>query len=431
MDLLIDSEESGNGSAISTRVDVHSLTEFYSNTVHAGKSHLGVPRRKLGTINNSDDIESAVRMFAKEPGAYFAEVRAGRDVLDSRVIEVKSRAQNIELDSAPTPAPPQDALVPLLQRLERLESERSVSRVRGRGENRVRVRRRFRVTTMRDADLAQQPKLLGVFLQQERARDHEATERERAHDRETSELRLEVERLKLNQTASQAEKSSPDLSGLLSQILFKKVASGDGDITDRLLDRVLGDDGEEKSGSFFGSLEKAIDLVNNHADKIPPVLATLGMLAPSAPLQPPQHAPAPRPVSSAPPPQQNASTTKQAQTDELPNFDREATMVFNNSLADMGAGKPVRESARDFVSLFREFPEESAALKSQLEFSSEVILQVVAIQSPEHVPILQKPGAVEWMDSLKAEIAKRLQPKINVAPAIPDEGEPPARAQTA
>jgi hypothetical protein len=312
-----------------------------------------------------------------------------------------------------------------------LESERSVSRVRGRGENRVRVRRRFRVTTMRDADLAQQPKLLGVFLQQERARDHEATERERAHDRETSELRLEVERLKLNQTASQAEKSSPDLSGLLSQILFKKVASGDGDITDRLLDRVLGDDGEEKSGSFFGSLEKAIDLVNNHADKIPPVLATLGMLAPSAPLQPPQHAPAPRPVSSAPPPQQNASTTKQAQTDELPNFDREATMVFNNSLADMGAGKPVRESARDFVSLFREFPEESAALKSQLEFSSEVILQVVAIQSPEHVPILQKPGAVEWMDSLKAEIAKRLQPKINVAPAIPDEGEPPARAQTA
>ncbi len=403
MDMEIDLQESGNGSAISTRVDVYILPEFYSNTAHAGKSHIGVPRRKVGTLNDTDDMEGAVRMFAKEPGAYFVEVRAGRDVLDSRVIEVKSRAQNIELDSVPPPAPPQDALVPLFQQLnqtlERLESGRSDSRLRGRRENRGRVRRRFRATLMRDADMPQQPTAA------------EVRESERARYNELLDLKIENAELRLKQAAPQAEKSSPDLSGLLSQVLVAKVASGDDDVTDRLIDRVLGNDAEEKSGGFFGLVEKLVD----NADKIPSVLASLGMLAQPTPLQPPQHAPAPRPVSSTPPPQQNASTPQQAQTDEPPNYEREATVVFNNALEDMFAGKPVRESARDFVSLFKDFPEESKALISQLEFPSELILQVLATQYPEYAPSLTKPGAAAWMDQLKAEIAKRRAPKAKAA----------------
>lgn len=52
MDLLLDAEESGGASAMSTRVDVYFLPDYYSNTAHAGKTHRGVPRRKLGTIND-------------------------------------------------------------------------------------------------------------------------------------------------------------------------------------------------------------------------------------------------------------------------------------------------------------------------------------------------------------------------------------------
>jgi hypothetical protein len=403
MDMEIASEESGGAFDISTRVDVYFLPEFYGNTRHAGKSHLGVPRRKAGTLSHSADMERAVRMFATEAGAYFAELKDGRDVIDHRVIEAKSRAQNIELDSVPTPAPPQDALARVLdgisQRLEGLESERSAARRRGRVENRARVRRRFQAPMPREADMLQQPTISEVL------------ERERARDREVLALSIENAELRLKQAAPQAEKSSPDLSGLLSQVLVAKVASGDDDVTDRLIDRVLGNDADEKSGGFFGLVEKLVD----NADKIPSVLASLGMLAQPAPLQPPQHAPAPRPVSSAPPPQQNASTTKQAQTDEPPNFEHEASVVFTNTLADMSAGKPARASARDLVSLFREFPQESAALRAQLAFPSEVILQSIATGYPSHASIVTQPGAVEWMNQLQAEIAKRRAPKAKAA----------------
>jgi len=401
MDMEIDLQESGNVSAINTRVNVDQLLEFYSNTAHAGKSHIGVPRRKLGTINNSDDMEGAVRVFAKEPGAYFAELRAGREVLDSRVIEVKSRAQNIELDSAPTPAPPQDALVPLLQqmnqRLERLESGRSDSRVRGRRENRVRVRRRFRAATIRDADMSQQPTVAEVL------------ERERARDREILALSIENATLQLKQAAPQAEKSSPDMSGVLAQALVARISSGDPDITDRVIARAYGDESEPR-----GVVTQIVDAVAEHGDKFLPLLGSLLGGAQSAPLQPPQPVQAPRPILSTPP-QSNASTPQQAQEDEPPNYAREASTVFNNALQDMDKGASVRHSARDFVSLFKDFPEESKALISQLECPSELILQVLATQYPEYAPIVTKPGAASWMDQLKAEIAKRRAPKAKAA----------------
>ncbi len=89
-----------------------------------------------------------MRKFASEPGAYYAEVRAGREVIDSGVFPLKSRAQNIELDSSADAAPQtQGALVALLQqisqRLERLEH--GGARARERAPNPM--RRRFRAPT--------------------------------------------------------------------------------------------------------------------------------------------------------------------------------------------------------------------------------------------------------------------------------------------
>jgi len=75
------------------KTDVFYVPEFYSQSQHAGRSDPGVPRQKLGQINGSTDLRAAVEKFATIPGAYYAESRAGRDVLDSKVFHHQPGAQ--------------------------------------------------------------------------------------------------------------------------------------------------------------------------------------------------------------------------------------------------------------------------------------------------------------------------------------------------
>jgi hypothetical protein len=404
MDLLLDSEESGNGSAISTRVDVYFLPEFYGNTAHAGKSHIGVPRRKAGTLNDTDDLQSAVRKFASEPGAYYAELRAGREVLDSGIFPLKPRAQNIELDSVPTPAPPQDALASVLERLShRLERlERGNGLTRERAQNAVRVRRRFRDRAPTGDAVVEKPRSLTEQVDEALTvlRKVKAFEAEQSpeHDARRS-----------NPESAENPESALMRFALENPKVRERVAGS--------LSNMIGEAPQEKHW-----VVELGEMAFDHADKLPLLGTAVGGLlgsllggAQPTPLQPPQPAQAPRPVSSAPPPQQNASTPQQAQENEPPTFENEASTVFNNALQDMDKGASVRHSARDFVSLFREFPEQSKALASQLEFPSELILQLLAAQYPECAPIVTKPGAAAWMGQLQVEIAKRRAPKAKAA----------------
>ena len=55
-------------SDISLRVNVYYLPDYYADNRNAGRSDPGVPRRKVGTLNDTDDLRAAVRQFAKIPG---------------------------------------------------------------------------------------------------------------------------------------------------------------------------------------------------------------------------------------------------------------------------------------------------------------------------------------------------------------------------
>ncbi len=87
------------------KTDVFFLPEWYSNSQHARRSDVGVPRIKLGQVNGSTDLRAAVDKFAQQSGAYFAESRAGRDVLDSQVFHLQPTGQNINADSPQVPTP--------------------------------------------------------------------------------------------------------------------------------------------------------------------------------------------------------------------------------------------------------------------------------------------------------------------------------------
>ncbi len=313
-------------------------------------------------------------------------------------------AEQPELSQSATPSP-QDALVPLLQQmnqmtqtLARLESGRSDSRLRGRRENRGRLRRRFQ------APMPDAPQKLSLADQM----------------REYAEAGEVFEQFKARYMPEREERHSNPKSDESPESTAIRLVLENPKVRERVagsLSNILGEAPKEKHW-----LVELGELAFDNANTLPLLGTAVGNLfgsllggAPPASLQPPQHAPAPRPVSSTPQPQPNASTPPQAREDEPPNFEHEATVTFTNTLADMSAGKPARASARDLVSLFREFPQESTALRVQLAFPSEVILQSIAMSYPDHASIVTQPGAVAWMDQLKAEIAKRLQPKVKAA----------------
>lgn len=85
----------------SVRVEVYLLPDFYSDGQYKGRSDLGVKsRRKIGQLNDTQDLEGTVRKLATAPGAYIAECKAGRDTLESGVFEIQPRGQALRIDGA-------------------------------------------------------------------------------------------------------------------------------------------------------------------------------------------------------------------------------------------------------------------------------------------------------------------------------------------
>lgn len=102
MDLEVESQETYGRPerAPSERVEVWELLEYYSDTQNAGKSHPGVPRRKVGQINNTSDLAGTVRKLSTGPGAYYAAHLIGRDTIVNDVFEVKPKGQSLIVESS-------------------------------------------------------------------------------------------------------------------------------------------------------------------------------------------------------------------------------------------------------------------------------------------------------------------------------------------
>jgi hypothetical protein len=400
MDLLIDAEESGGASAISTRVDVFLLTEFDSNTVHAGKSHIGVPRRKVGTLNDCDDLENAVRKFASEPGTYYAEMRAGREVLDRGVFPVKPRAQNIELDSAPDGAP-DGALVTVLEqlsnRLARLEHRRA------QGVNAVRKRRRFQDdATTRDRELARS-----------------VAERPRSLPEQVDEALTVLRKVKAfeveNMPERDARRDNPE-SEADSETKTLTLLLKDRRVRERAVEGLTSLIGGETAPRTW--LADAGDLIAEHGEKLVPIVASIaGMFAPKlvqAPMQPqPAHAPQARPHA-----QPTAAAAPPAPPAAPQTFESELAIVLENIASDIGQNRRPRKAAREFVSLMHDFPEQAAALEGILTRDTATILAVLAQQNPAFAAIMQQPNAAAFIDGMKQEVARVLAPKVEAAPMV-------------
>jgi hypothetical protein len=94
----IEFEESPIIQNINQSVIVFALPEYYSNTAAARRSDPRVPREKIGSLSNTDDMAGAVRKLVTAPGAYLAELRFDGRVMESKVIELKPRSEVIQSD---------------------------------------------------------------------------------------------------------------------------------------------------------------------------------------------------------------------------------------------------------------------------------------------------------------------------------------------
>lgn len=98
MDLELDTLEKPARGA-SERVEVWFLPEYYSDNQNAGKYHPGVPRRKIGQLNDTGDLEGTVRKLVNAPGAYYAAHIIGRDTIANGVFELKPKGQSLVIES--------------------------------------------------------------------------------------------------------------------------------------------------------------------------------------------------------------------------------------------------------------------------------------------------------------------------------------------
>jgi hypothetical protein len=99
MQFDIERPEDPSEKSPSIRVDVHHLPDYYAANQFAKRSDLRAPRRKVGSISDTQDLEGTVRRLVTAPGAYLAAAYVGRDMTDSQVFEIQPKGQMLEAEA--------------------------------------------------------------------------------------------------------------------------------------------------------------------------------------------------------------------------------------------------------------------------------------------------------------------------------------------
>jgi hypothetical protein len=124
-DLMLDENEDKRLSYVKQCVNVYALPDYYANTAAARRSDIRVSRIKLGSLENTDDLQGAVRKLAVEEGAYLAELRIEGRVAKTKVILINPLPENLHLEATPQPTPQPPTINPpshVEDRLSRLET---------------------------------------------------------------------------------------------------------------------------------------------------------------------------------------------------------------------------------------------------------------------------------------------------------------------
>jgi hypothetical protein len=404
---------------------IHTPAQNRSHTLnglpqHAeGQSvHVGTPKINLGTHPGweyAQTIKDSAR--ARQFEWLMVERRLnGRVHGTPKIIHLKPKVETLDLSAAPRDFYPPQYQQPTGDIDERIM--RAVQHALGGNMRRARPRHFARAAKRlhgRERQSDQTTSLLREQMERERVLLQERSERERQHQEElrARDRELFEERLKrVEEQATRKENPAPasGLDGLLSQVLVAKVQSGDEDIQDRLIDRVLGGDGEQESGwsgLFKTGLETVKAAIENPANAAQLVQALGFIKSPAVALQPPQIAPPAQPASA--PQQEPVSTPPPARTDGPGPFEQELNTTLSCVLSNLKDDAPVFTAARSVVWLFRTFPQESAQLQQLLEQPASMIQATIAQMIPQAAEIVSAPHAGAWLDKLKANVSKRLQ----------------------
>ncbi len=389
---------SGDGHAANanTRVDVYFLPEYFANSAQAGKSHVGVPRRKIGTLNGSKDLEGAVRIFAREPGAYYAELRAGRDVIDSGVFPVKARTQPIELDAGGAlndEAPPLSSDA----RLDRLE-QMFVDLIEAQSNRDAPDFGGDREITDEDDDEERDMRRARRRRRRLAARPREV-ERPRglvAQMKELTDAAEVVETFK-KKHAPEPERASNPATTISDEDRALMLILNNKQVRDRVSSAVAGlVDGDNVPQRHW--LADIVSTMMEHGDKFAPLLTGL-MMRVAPPATQPQ---APQGIATP----QSSQSAEQANAEQTP-FEVALSAALDSAFDDLKRNASVANSARDYVALYADFPEGTPILDSVLGTASVILLQQVATMRPELALLPTDTGAVEWLDRLKAAVTKR------------------------
>lgn len=392
------------------------VPHYQSDGPYLRRSDPGVPREKLGSVSNTEDMAGTVRRFARRPGAYLAELRIDGRVQDSQVFIIKQREQAIEVDApyavqhgAPTPQyysqPPRHISDDPNIEIARLK--RAVVEV-ARGQRAARVTGAHPRRVRRSAARVVTPPSLVEQMEQ-------LVEAAEKIDAYKSKHMPQAERVSNPELDVDPRKEAMSL--LLEDHRFRRMA----------IESVIGT--AEGGGDQRHWVVEGLDTVFENADKLPLLGQAAGHLigglfgrgtqpqarAQATP-QPPQHAPAAQSLPQ-PSPLPSASVQPQQSAEQKPPpvYEVELGMVIENMLPDLDKDASVKLSARDFVSLFKDFPGRAPEIENLLSQPPETILRTLAAIHPACAPIVSKPHAAAWIERLQKEVARRTQLPVKAA----------------
>lgn len=397
--------------AETVRVDVKFLPEYFGNSPMAGRSDLKAGR-KVGALYDTQDLEAAVRQFAKVPGAYHAAAYVGRDVVRSEVFFVESKGQSLVIggnDAAgqQTPAPasapvaaeasaPQVA--PVAAPVQELNNATSAVRgVKDLMKELAPPAPAAPTITQADVEAAVEraaAKAVEQFKQQQAAAPVERPKTLAEQLNEMADAREAMRKL----TGEQLQpREQPDPFESFAT-MFEKVR----DMQDMVSP-------SSESQGAIASFFKMVDSVVKNADKLLPIVARFT----GAPPPYPQTAQAGAVPASlpAPPAHPADAPAGPAQTASDP-----LAPVLRLLVDDCTSDGNANRAADAIESLAGAHPEYAPMLMELLNKSSVELLELLSQMTGAHW-LLKLPHGISFCDELKAELHDR---------AKPEDGEPDA-----
>ena len=422
------SEPDAGADHIKQTINVYSLSEYFSDNQFARRSDPGVPRKKLGSESNTEDMAAVVKKFAKAPGAYLAELRLDGQVVETKVFIVKPKVGTMEAgapasDAAPTATPAE-----------------SPAHVVVEATNMVRAMKDFSKEIAPPAPAPLTKEDVALMIEQAVSKvAAQVAAQMRAAQPESGEMSFKEIYQLLREERKEARE---ELRALLSQQNPNATTPLQEFVnTYRAIKDISDEVNPAESGEGRGFLDQAaglIDSIGRNAERLEPVAANVinRVISTQAAEQQAQAQTAAQPVATAQPivihtaqPQAESDTAQESLVSE-PVLDQPDTegeegeepltldIVLRNLINDIRDGHSPKDAISDVVTLATEKPETRPLLFVVMNMTNEQLLQELHRRRGVDLSALNNVG--RFLDGLR----KGVKARINLAaPAsVPNNG---------